>query len=222
MSNVEEFPLSASRQPTEFDALVAPGDAALDAIPGAVYLCDADGWLVAFNSEAARLWGRTPDIAKKERYCGSHQLYLLDGTPLAHHDCPMATAVRLGTPTRNAEVIMARPDGSRFTALVNIRVLRDHSGRIQGAINCFQDVTGRKQVEEEVCRKTQDLEDFFENGAVGLHIVSGRDHPSRQQSRTGYVAVQTRGVYRPPCCGVSCRRSDYWRYPSTPVMRRAA
>ncbi|MBR1159965.1 PAS domain-containing sensor histidine kinase [Bradyrhizobium elkanii] len=172
MSNVEEFPLSARRQPTEFEALVAAGSAALDAIPGAVYLCDADGVLVAHNTEAAQLWGRTPDISKKERFCGSHQLYLLDGTPLARNDCPMATAVRLGTPTRNAEVLMARPDGSRFTALVNIRTLRDHSGRIQGAINCFQDVTARKQVEEEVCRKTQDLEDFFENGAVGLHIVS--------------------------------------------------
>ncbi|MCK1423566.1 PAS domain S-box protein [Bradyrhizobium sp. 182] len=173
MSNVEEFPLSIHRRPTEFEALVAAGSAALDAIPGAVYLCDAEGLLVAYNSEALELWGRTPSAAKTERFCGSHQLYLLDGTPLAHCDCPMATAVRLGTPTRNAEVIMARPDGSRFTALVNIRALRDHSGRIQGAINCFQDITGRKQVEEEVRRKTQDVEDFFENGAVGLHIVSG-------------------------------------------------
>ncbi|MGY4600353.1 PAS domain S-box-containing protein [Bradyrhizobium sp. GM22.5] len=68
---------------------------------------------------------------------------------------------------------MARPDGSRFTALVNIRALRDRSGRIQGAINCFQDITGRKQIEEEVRRTKQDPEDFFENGAVGLHIVSG-------------------------------------------------
>jgi len=173
MSNVQEFPLSARRQPTEFEALVTAGHAALEAIPGAVYLCDADGLLVAYNTEAVELWGRTPDPAKKERFCGSHQLYLLDGTPLGHSDCPMATAVRVGTPTRNAEVIMERPDGSRFTALVNIRALRDSSGRIQGAINCFQDITGRKQVEEEVRRKTQDLHDFFDNGAVGLHIVSG-------------------------------------------------
>jgi PAS domain S-box-containing protein len=172
MSNVEEFPLSARHRPTEFEALVAAGAAALDAIPGAVYLCDAEGLLVAYNAEAVVLWGRTPDVGR-ERFCGSHQLYLLDGTPLAHADCPMATAVRAGTPTRNAEVIMARPDGSRFTAMVNIRALRDFSGRIQGAINCFQDITGRKQVEEEVRRTTQDLQDFFDNGAVGLHIVSG-------------------------------------------------
>ncbi|WP_338304925.1 PAS domain S-box protein, partial [Bradyrhizobium ottawaense] len=134
---------------------------------------DAKGLLVAYNTEAVQLWGRTPSPARKERFCGSHQLYHLDGSPLAHSDCPMATAVRAGTPTRNAEVIMARPDGCRFTALVNIRALRDHSGIIQGAINCFQDITERKQIEEEVRHKTQDLEDFFENSAVGLHIVSG-------------------------------------------------
>ena len=68
---------------------------------------------------------------------------------------------------------MERPNGSRRTVLVNVRALRDHTGRIQGAINYFQDITARKQIEEEVRRKTQDLEDFFENSAVGLHIVSG-------------------------------------------------
>jgi PAS domain S-box-containing protein len=85
----------------------------------------------------------------------------------------MADAVRSGTATRNAEVIMERPDGSRFTALVNIRALRDHRGNIQGAINCFQDISAQKVIEEEVRRKSGELEDFFENSAVGLHIVSG-------------------------------------------------
>nr|WP_249810427.1 PAS domain S-box protein [Bradyrhizobium sp. 157] len=159
---------------TEYEALVAASPNALDAIPGAVYVCDKDGWLVRYNNEAVELWGRTPNVSAKERFCGSHRLFLMDGTPLAHADCPMATAVQVGTATRNAEVIMERPNGSRFTALVNIRALRDHAGRIQGAINCFQDITERKQIEEDVRRKTRDLEDFFENSAVGLHIVDSK------------------------------------------------
>lgn len=172
MSNVEEFPVQ--RQLTEFDALVAAAPTALEAIPGAVYLCDHDGWLIRYNSEAAALWGRTPNLnGRKERFCGSHRLFLPDGTPLPAQDCPMADAVRMGTTTRNAEVIMERPDGTRFTALVNIRALRDHQGNIQGAINCFQDVSAHKAMEDEVRRKTTDVEDFFENSAVGLHIVSG-------------------------------------------------
>src|SRR5689334_13048582 len=126
MSTVEEFPATA-RMLTEYEALVAAAPNALDAIPGAVYICDRDGWLVRYNAEAAELWGRAPRLKEaKERFCGSHRLFLLDGTPLPHAECPMAQAIRVGTPTRNAEVVMERPDGSHITALVNIRALRDH------------------------------------------------------------------------------------------------
>ncbi|TPL35596.1 PAS domain S-box protein [Mesorhizobium sp. B2-4-8] len=173
MSNVEEFPVGA-RKLTEFEALVGAAPSALDAIPGAVYLCDHDGWLIRFNSEAASLWGRTPNAnGARERFCGSHRLFLPDGTPLRPEDCPMADAVRSGAATRNAEVIMERPDGSRFTALVNIRALKDYGGNIQGAINCFQDISAHKAIEDEVRTKSNELEDFFENSAIGLHIVSG-------------------------------------------------
>ncbi|HEY0680799.1 MAG TPA: HWE histidine kinase domain-containing protein [Steroidobacter sp.] len=34
-------------------------------------------------------------------------------------------------------------------------------------------LTGPRPVEEELRRRIQDVEDFFENGAIGLHIVSG-------------------------------------------------
>lgn len=107
MSKVEEFPHPARRL-TEYEALVAAAPSVLDAIPGAVYLCDHDGWLVRYNNEAAELWGRVPSLGEmRERFCGSHALFLPDGTPLAHERCPMAMAVFNGTPTRNAELSSA-------------------------------------------------------------------------------------------------------------------
>ncbi|NEI32719.1 PAS domain-containing protein [Rhizobium leguminosarum] len=124
---------------TEYEAIVGGTPVLLDAIPGAVYVCDRDGWLMCYNAEAAELWGRRPSLQHpRERFCGSHRLYLVDGTALAHEDCPMADAIRTGQATRNTEVTIERPDGTHFTALVNIRPLRDHRGEIQGAINCFQ------------------------------------------------------------------------------------
>src|SRR5687768_9055127 len=150
MSSVEELPLAA-RKPTEYEALVAAGLSALDAIPGAVYICDHEGWLVQYNSEAATVWGRAPALGdRKERFCGSHRLFFSDGTALPHENCPMAEAVRSGSDTRNAEVIIERPDGSRTVALVNIRALRNHRGRIQGAINCFQDISAQKAMESDL------------------------------------------------------------------------
>ena len=38
--------------------------------------------------------------------------------------------------------------------------------------DCFQDISAQKAAEEEVRRKSRELEDFFDNSAVALHIVS--------------------------------------------------
>lgn len=173
MSTIEEFPEQAV-SPTEYEKLVSMGAGTLDALPGAVYLCDHDGWLVTYNTEAAQLWGRAPVTGEKgDRFCGAHRLLRADATPLPLEEGPMASALQTGVETRNHQVIMQRPDGTRFVALVNIRVLRDRHGVVQGAINCFQDVSAHRATSEELQRKSADLEDFFENSVVGLHIVSG-------------------------------------------------
>lgn len=173
MAKVEEI-RGCGRGLTEYEALVASAATVLDAIPAAVYLCDHEGAVVRHNAKAAKLWGRTPSLSGSvERFCGSYRLFRLDGTPLPHAECPMAEAIFGGKSISNGEVVIERPDGARSVALVNIRALRGHRGEIQGAINCFQDITEKKEAEAEARRKTQDLEDFFENSAVGLHIVSG-------------------------------------------------
>lgn len=173
MSNIEELSRE-TRTPGEYESLIAMGTSALDAIPSAVYLCDRQGWLVRYNSEAAELWGRAPALGENgDRFCGAHRLFLTDGTPLAFEHCPTALALNTGIASRNQEVLIERPDGSRFVALMNIRALRDCRGVIQGVINCFQDVSAHHAMAEELRRKSVDLEDFFENSAVGLHIVSG-------------------------------------------------
>lgn len=173
MLKSEELP-SEAREPSEYESLVAMGVHTLNAIPGAIYLCDRDGWLVRFNSEAVELWGRTPRLGENgDRFCGSYRLYSTDGMPLAVDECPMASTLGAGLDARNQEVMIERPDGSRFVALMSIRTLRDRRGNIQGAINCFQDVSAHHLMAEELRRKSSDLEDFFENSAVGLHIVSG-------------------------------------------------
>lgn len=155
-------------------ALADADQAVLDAIPAAVYVCDAQGALVRFNREAVRLWGREPRLGDTcERYCGAQRLYLPDGTWLPHDRTPMARAVHTGEPCHGAEVVVECPDGSRRTVMVDIEALRDGNGGICGAVNCFRDITDYKRAEAEKQRYQRDLEDFFENCAVGLHLVAG-------------------------------------------------
>lgn len=122
-----------------------------DLLPTAVYVCDQDGLVLRYNHRAAELWGRSPKLGDpEERFCGSFRMYRLDGGLLPHAECPMADVLRTGIPVRDQEILIERPDGSRGTALVNIEALRDPEGKVVGAVNCFQDITERKQAEEQM------------------------------------------------------------------------
>ncbi len=117
--------------------------------PVAVYYCDASGVIQNFNRHAAELWGRVPARGDTdERFCGSFKLFRLDGSFMPHDQCPMAEVAtgKIGA-VRDQEVIFERPDGSRVAVVVNIRPLKNHSGEVIGAINCFYDISERKQAE---------------------------------------------------------------------------
>ncbi len=118
--------------------------------PVAVYSCDRAGVIQNFNRRAAELWGRVPAVGDTdERFCGSFKLFRPDGSFMPHERCPMAEVVA-GTisEARDAEVIIERPDGSQVTVIVNVLPLRNERGEVAGAINCFYDITARKDAEE--------------------------------------------------------------------------
>ena len=125
-------------------------DQLLDLLPAAVYVCAADGTILRFNQRAAELWGRVPLLSDpRDRFCGAYRLYRPDGDLLPHDKCPMADILHDGIPVIDEEVVIERPDGSRGVALVNIRPLKDAAGNINGAVNCFYDITERKHIDQE-------------------------------------------------------------------------
>ena len=118
--------------------------------PVAIYYCDAAGVILEFNRHAVELWGREPQAGDTdERFCGSFRLFRPDGSFLPHGESPVAGVIAGTIPAaRDQEVIIERPDGSRFTVIVNIRPVMNEQGKISGAINCFYDITERKRAEE--------------------------------------------------------------------------
>ena len=122
--------------------------------PVAIYSIDTSGVIQNFNRRAAELWGREPALGDTDqRFCGSFKMFRPDGTYMPHEQCPMAEVVsgKL-TEAKDAEVLIERPDGSRVTVIVNIRPLKNDQGQLTGAINCFSDITERKQVENALRR----------------------------------------------------------------------
>jgi signal transduction histidine kinase len=80
-----------------------------------------------------------------------------DGSFMPHEQCPMAQVVSGKIPgVHDAEVLIERPDGSRITVVVNIRPLRTERGEVTGAINCFYDITERKQAEQESLKQSRE------------------------------------------------------------------
>ena len=118
-----------------------------DALPVAIYVTDAEGKLVSFNSAAVEFSGRVPELGV-DTWCVTWKLYYLDGTPMPHEACPMAIALKEGRVVRGVEAIAERPDGTRVWFEPYPTLLRDSTGRIIGGINMLIDITERKQAEQ--------------------------------------------------------------------------
>lgn len=148
----------------------------LETLPAAVYVCDADGVVVAYNQRAAELWGRAPEPGDTdEKYCGSHKLFRPDGVALPHHETPMAAVLRTGTPARDEEVVIERPDSTRLSALVNIAPLFGDDKKLVGAVNCFQDLSAIKLGERERVRLSDELHQAKKVEAIG-QLAAGIVH----------------------------------------------
>jgi signal transduction histidine kinase len=118
--------------------------------PMAVYCCDATGVIQEFNHRAAELWGRSPVPGDTDqKFCGALKLLRPDGSFMSHSQSPIAEVLRGALPSVcDAEVVIERPDGTQVTVIVNIRPQKNEREEITGAINCFYDITSRRQAEE--------------------------------------------------------------------------
>jgi PAS domain S-box-containing protein len=139
-----------TRLPASSD-LLSPGAESqlIELFPMAAYAVRAPhGQIAWFNSRAAKLWGRVPELGDTdERFCGAYKLFHSDGTHMAHCDTPVAHALMTGASVHEQEVVIERPDGSRVTVSVHIDPIRDQDGAIVGVVNFFHDIQERKQAE---------------------------------------------------------------------------
>ncbi len=105
--------------------------------------------LVRYNKRAVELWGRAPRLGDPTEQSGaSFRRYSPAGEPLRFESTPVAHTLRTGEPVIGAELVIERPGGSRVPVLMNVAPLKDGSGRIEGAVCSFQELTERKRAEE--------------------------------------------------------------------------
>ena len=126
---------------------------AIEALPAAVYMTDAEGYITFYNEAAVTLWGCRPELGDS-KFCGFWKLYWPDGTPLPHDECPMAMALRQKRPIHGKEAVAERPDGTRIHFIPYPTPLFDPTGRLTGAVNMLVDISERRRAEQDNQRLT--------------------------------------------------------------------
>lgn len=141
-----DYALNAPSAPLAFeDALLkqalaavrnrsADTSSALNAVPVAAYVIDRYGVLQHFNNECIRFAGRMPQVGR-DMWCVTWKLFTVDGAPLPHDQCPMATAIQERRAIRNLAAIAERPDGTRLQFRPFPTPLMDGNGILIGALN---------------------------------------------------------------------------------------
>jgi PAS domain S-box-containing protein len=177
----------------------------LAAIPAAIYTTDAEGKITYFNQTAVEFAGRRPTLGTDE-WCVTWKLYMPDGTPLPHDQCPMAIALKEGRMIRGVEAVAERPDGTRVPFIPFPTPLRDAAGNITGAINMLVDLSERKQAEtqqrlllNELNHRTKNnmqmLQALLLNAARGARSDEARRVLEEASGRIAAMAAAQRVLY---------------------------
>jgi PAS domain S-box-containing protein len=177
----------------------------LAAIPAAIYTTDAQGKITYFNQAAVEFSGRTPELGSDE-WCVTWKLFMPDGTPLPHDQCPMAVALREGCAVRGAEAVAERPDGTRVPFIPFPTPLRDSSGKVTGAINMLVDISERRQAEtqqrlllDELNHRTKNnmqmLQSLLFSAARTAHSEEARKVLNEASARIAAMAAAQRVLY---------------------------
>ena len=85
----------------------------LEALPAAIYVTDADGYVTYGNQAAVNLWGTRPKFGE-DRWCDLARFYDRHGAPMPVGDCPTEIALRQGRSVR-----ASRPSSSGWTAVAS-------------------------------------------------------------------------------------------------------
>ncbi len=148
----------------------------IEILPAAVYVCNSNAAIVAFNRRVTELWGRTPTLNQAEEgFCGSHWMFTADGVFMPHAETPMAQVLRTGQAAHDVEATIERPDGTRIPVLINTSPLFDDAGRQSGTVNCFQDQSKQHHSDKDREKLTDDLRLSQKMEAVG-QLTGGLAH----------------------------------------------
>jgi PAS domain S-box-containing protein len=189
---------SGRAAPSALNAMLSDSDGVLDLLPIATVICDAKGTILQYNRRALEVWGRAPEPGQTHiQFTKGARFFAPDGTPVTRS--LIAEVLATGTPMRDVERIIERPDGSRMTVSVSIDPLRNVAGEVVGAVGCFVDITERKRMDAALAQsrlhsleQEQRLAATYEHAAIGITEVAPDGHLLRVNEATCAITGYSR------------------------------
>jgi PAS domain S-box-containing protein len=150
--------------------------AILDTVPiGIAISDDPEGQHIRGNPANERMLGAPTggELSLKAPDCVPYRV-LKDGHELVADELPMQRAIR--GETVGGEVLEAvRSDGEVVTMHASAAPLYDHQGRPRGAVGAFVDITAQKRIEEELQKRTAQLQESEERVRRKLESILSPD-----------------------------------------------
>jgi PAS domain S-box-containing protein len=144
----------------------------------AIFILDPDGYVSTWNPGAERINGYAPN-----EIIGKHFSIFYPADVAATSKCTDELLVAARDGRFEEEGWRVRKDGTRLWASVTITALRDSSGQLVGFAKVTQDLTERKEAEEEARR-------------FRLLVESVKDYAIFMLSPTGHVSTWNPGAER--------------------------
>ena len=143
----------------------------LEASPIGLCVLGADGQILSANARAREIMGMDLDeMTQRDYHSPEWDITDLEGKPVGQGEFVFERVKRTGEPLNGVKVMVRRLDNTRIVVSANAVPLRDDSGRFDGLILAFEDITQRTRLEELV-HHSERLEKILESVPIGVQLV---------------------------------------------------
>jgi PAS domain S-box-containing protein len=142
----------------------------LSELPVPCFALNEDGYLLFYNEEAARLWGRRPELGK-EQWSGAFRLLTPEGKELPTSLSAVASALRERRSLDGVESTIERPDGTRRLVADHADPLFDAIGNFIGVVNVQLDITEQRELQDAVQRREALFRDVADHAPAMMWVT---------------------------------------------------
>ena len=139
--------------------------------PSGIIVVDAAGQVSFANAEAERILSLQRPSDDSRRYAPPNWLTLdATGQSIPEQERTFRQVVATGRPIHGARHLLQWPDGRRLLLAINAAPLFDPSGRIEGVVATFDDITERQRSEEAIRENEERLRSIVDHAPFGAHL----------------------------------------------------